>query len=60
MPMKLIIEYLEYMRRFERMASEESHPKIRAVFQEQAAKYRKRALERIQKLGGDPARFSIE
>ena len=47
--MKLIAEYLERAHQFERMAAQESNPKLKAAFEKQAKAYHalaaKRALE---------------
>ena len=52
--MKMIAEYLENAIKFERMASEEPDPKLRAEFKKQAVAYRKLAAERADKLGLSP------
>ena len=49
--MKLLTEYLEHALAFERMASQENKPEIRAQFEQQAAAYRKLAAERAAKYG---------
>jgi hypothetical protein len=49
--MKMVAEYLEHARQFERMAAEELNPKVKAQFERQAAAYRKLARERAKKLG---------
>jgi hypothetical protein len=49
--MKLLTEYLEHAANFERLASEEANPQLRASFQEQAKAYRKLAADRAAKYG---------
>jgi hypothetical protein len=49
--MKMIAEYLENAIKFERLAAEESSPKLKADFENQALTYRKLASERASKLG---------
>jgi hypothetical protein len=49
--MKMAAEYLEHALNFERMAAEETNPSIKAVFETQAAAYRKLAAERTKQLG---------
>jgi hypothetical protein len=49
--MKLINEYLEHALAFERLASEESNPEVRAQFEQQAKAYRKLAGERAARYG---------
>ena len=44
--MKMLSEYLEHALTFERMASEEQNPEVRARFEKQAAAYRKLAADR--------------
>jgi hypothetical protein len=56
--MKMIAEYLEHALSFERMAAEEKNPEIKAVFEKQAATYRKLAAERTKKFGLDDPRYS--
>jgi len=52
--MKMIAEYLEHALNFERMAAEEKNPELKAAFEQQAAAYRKLAVERTEKLGLEP------
>ncbi|HEU0083959.1 MAG TPA: hypothetical protein VFQ87_13925 [Bradyrhizobium sp.] len=54
--MKLLADYLEHVIAFERMAADEKDPQIRAVFEKQAAAYRKLAAERAKKFGLDDPR----
>jgi hypothetical protein len=56
--MKMIAEYLEHALDFERMAAEEKNPEIRAVFEKQAATYRKLAADRTEKFGLNDPRYS--
>jgi hypothetical protein len=49
--MKMIAEYLEHAVRFERMAADETNPKLKAEFEKQAAAYRKLAEQRAKKQG---------
>ena len=49
--MKLLGEYLEHAMTFERMASEESDPKLKESMQSQAKAYRKMAAKRAKMLG---------
>jgi hypothetical protein len=49
--MKMVAEYLEHALTFERMAADEKDPKVKAVFQKQAAEYRKLAFKRAKELG---------
>jgi hypothetical protein len=49
--MKMIAEYLEHALDFERMAAEETTPQIKAVFEEQAASYRRLAETRAEIAG---------
>ena len=53
MTMKMIAEYLEHALNFERMATEETNPEVKAVFEKQAATYRKLAADRTKKFGLD-------
>jgi len=46
--MKMLAEYLENAIRFEKMAAEESDPKLKADFEKQAASYRKLAEKRAK------------
>jgi hypothetical protein len=57
MTMKMIAEYLEHALSFERMAAAETSPQVKAVFEKQAAAYRKLAAERTKKLGLDDPRY---
>ena len=52
--MKMIAEYLENAIKFERLAAEESDPKLKAVFEERARAYRRLADERADQLGLAP------
>ena len=49
--MKMLAEYLENAIRFEKMAAEESDPKLKADFEKQAASYRKLAEKRAKGYG---------
>jgi hypothetical protein len=49
--MKMIAGYLENARKFERLATKESDPKLKAHFGQQALAYRQLATERAKKLG---------
>jgi hypothetical protein len=51
--MKMIAEYLEHALNFERMAAEETNLEVKAVFEKQAATYRKLAADRTKKFGLD-------
>ena len=55
--MKMIAEYLEHAINFERMAAEEGHPQIKAVFEKQAATYRKLATDKAKQFGLDDPRY---
>ena len=46
--MKMIAEYLEHALNFERMAAAEANPQVKAVFEKQAATYRKLAADRTK------------
>jgi len=48
--MKMLAEYLEHVRQFERLAAEETNPQLKTDFEQQAAAYRMRATERAKKL----------
>jgi hypothetical protein len=50
----MIAEYLENAFKFERMAAEETDPKLKANLEKQAVAYRKLASERAHKLGLEP------
>jgi hypothetical protein len=54
----MIAEYLERALNFERMAAEETNPQIKAVFEKQAAAYRKLLAERAKKFGLNDPRYS--
>jgi hypothetical protein len=56
----MIAEYLEHALNFERMAAEEKNPEIKAVFDKQAATYRKLAAERTKHLGWGQPKTSTE
>ena len=56
--MKMIAEYLEHAINFERMAVEETNPEVKAVFENQAATYRKLAAERSKLYGLDDPRYT--
>ena len=47
--MRMIAEYLENALKFERLAAEESDPKMKTEFEKQAVAYRKLAAERVRK-----------
>ena len=49
--MKLLTEYLDRSAHFERLAAEETKPKLKEALQQQAHAYRKLAAERAKKLG---------
>lgn len=49
--MKLVAEYLESAHQFERMASHETDPKLKAEFEKQALAYQKLAVKRAQEMG---------
>jgi hypothetical protein len=49
--MKLIAEYLERAHQFERMATHETDPKLRADFEKQAKAYHKLAVKRAEETG---------
>jgi bacterioferritin (cytochrome b1) len=50
---KMLAEYLEHALNFERMAADETNPAIKAVFEKQAAAYRKLLADRNRKFGLD-------
>jgi hypothetical protein len=50
-PMKLLTEYLEHARSFERMAAQENNREIRSQFKKQAMAYRELAAERAARYG---------
>jgi hypothetical protein len=54
---KMIAEYLERALDFERMAAAETNPEIKAVFEKQAASYRKLAADLTKKFGLDDPRY---
>ena len=47
--MKMIAEYLDHARQFERLAALEENPKLKAELEKQAAAYRKLAADRTMK-----------
>jgi hypothetical protein len=49
--MKMIAEYLEHAREFDRMAAEATDPRLKESLAEQAAAYRKLAQERAERRG---------
>jgi hypothetical protein len=49
--MKMLAEYLENAAKFERMATGETDPKLKAEFEKQAAAYRSLAIKRAKKHG---------
>jgi hypothetical protein len=49
--MRLLTEYLEHALSFERMAAQETNPKVRAQFEKRASAYRKLAAERAARFG---------
>ena len=49
--MKLIAEYLERAHQFERMASQETDPRLKAEFEKQALAYHKLAAKRAEESG---------
>jgi hypothetical protein len=58
--MQRLAEYLENVRRFERLAADETNPQIRAQFEEQAASYRKLAERREKFLRRCSVKFQTE
>ena len=52
----MIAEYLEHALQFERLASAEQNPSLKANLEKQAAAYRKLAGERARKLDADQAK----
>jgi hypothetical protein len=52
--MKLVTEYIADAIQFEHLAELEQDPERRAVFENQAAAYRKQAVDRAKKLGLPP------
>ena len=56
--MKMLAEYLEHALNFERMAAEEKNPEIKAVFEKQAAAYRKLIADRCKQLGLNDPRYT--
>ena len=56
--MKMVAEYLEHALNFERMAAEETNPQIKAVFEKQAAAYRKLAVARTKQFGLNDPRYT--
>jgi hypothetical protein len=57
--MKMIADYLERALSFELMAAQETNPEIKAVFEKQAATYRKLAADRTKKFRLDDPRHSL-
>ena len=53
--MKLIGEYLEHARSFERLAAEENNRKLKVQFEQQGEAYRKLAAARAARYGLSPA-----
>jgi hypothetical protein len=49
--MRMLADYLEHVRQFERIAADETLPQLKAAFEKQAAAYRKLVTERAKKLG---------
>ena len=49
--MKMLTEYLEHALEFERLATQETDPILKAQFAKQANTYRKLASERAEKYG---------
>ena len=49
--MKVVAEYLENARAFERLAASEPDPRLKSDFEKQAVAYRKLAGERAKQLG---------
>jgi hypothetical protein len=49
--MKLVAEYLEHALNFERMATNEKNPGVKAAFEQQAAAYRRLAEKRAEIAG---------
>jgi hypothetical protein len=56
--MKMVTEYLDHALNFERMATDETNPQIKAVFEKQAATYRKLAAQRAKLSGLDGSRYT--
>jgi hypothetical protein len=52
--MKLLTEYLEHALQFERLAAQEGNSELKAMFESQAAAYRKLVAERAQRYGLPP------
>jgi hypothetical protein len=52
--MKMIAGYLENAIKFERLAVDETDPKLKTHFEQQALAYRRLATERASKLGLAP------
>jgi hypothetical protein len=52
--MKLLTEYLEHALQFERLAAQEGNSELKALFESQAAAYRKLVAERAQRYGLPP------
>jgi hypothetical protein len=53
----MLAEYLEHALNFERMAADENNPAIKAVFEKQAAAYRKLIANRTRQFGLDDPRY---
>ena len=53
--MKMVADFLEHALNFERMAADDA---IKAVFEKQAAAYRKLAADRAKQYGLDDPRYS--
>ena len=53
----MVAEYLEHATAFERMAADEKNPQIRAVFEKQAATYRKLLAERAKRFSLNDTRY---
>jgi hypothetical protein len=56
--MKLVAEYLDHARQFERMAEEASDPQLKAQFLQQCEAYRKLAIKRAAQLDALPPKVS--
>jgi hypothetical protein len=51
--MKMVAQYVEHALHFERLASDEENPQLKADLEKQAAAYRKLAADRAKKLDLD-------
>jgi hypothetical protein len=51
---QLLTEYLEHALQFERLAAQESNPKLKAQFESQACAYRKLSADRAERYGLPP------